>query len=545
MECAAKELATLSVGLESYRLDHKSNTNTLMYLMFVFIVTNDNHALKLLLNDLKHVPMEIKLDDIYQFEEAIRDGILKNQNYKKQFELSQEIMSKLLNSIRKKMRRLSNTNDFPKDTLNFLLLACVIGNVDIVTIIIDRTEPIPEYALYDIICDHDISSGIMKILVIEHSLIKSNEAISERAIAFFSEALQRLTTLHSFADEIYRATVINKLYVIDSLIDIGCVERIGFNVFWWELYHPAMEEAILRKDSILFNRFFGRYCYVSGRTRTYKVIRENEEREFLHMLHSALSREAYFIIYIMFTTKRNMFSKVHVQICNIIPDIFSLQYLLKHGGRIELDIIDDLFLPNNSLALWLVLCYAKTKQIILRKTPVWARLIKINVHDNPTFVMTFSNVLMGLGLDIDYESPKSILVKTPLIEAIKSGHTDLVRLLIYHGCNVNQRCFLDRPTDVVFWNAHTGQIKFNILKSLLLSGAEISSYRHKQILQEQINASYDEMQWLKTWLQNPTPLKYICRKTLRNAFGRRLQYVLDQSEYPSYLKDFITTKILY
>ena len=97
----------------------------------------------------------------------------------------------------------------------------------------------------------------------------------------------------------------------------------------------------------------------------------------------------------------------------------------------------------SGVSLWLGLCNLRIKQTFLRNELFLKGVIIINSFRDPVFTVQICDIILRLGFNPNDMINAKDYTDTAIYWALTSLNTDLVRLLIYHGCNflkTNDQC---------------------------------------------------------------------------------------------------------
>ena len=314
----------------------------------------------------------------------------------------------------------------------------------------------------------------------------------------------------------------------------------------------------------------GLMCYLLDKTNTASTSWENEKQTiYAELLIYGLRYKAYFIVHILcskYIKDNSLWLQKFFQTTTL--DIFLLSYLLRHIAKfrsiqIALDyhnyidnhwirrILNDFLNRGDIMSIWLSFLFIEDKKRYSKENAVISLIITQMSYIKNTWAFHIVQILLRKGFDADCfkyipHMPDACLLP-PIFYATQKGNHELVRLLIYHCCDLNiskSVCFPNNPetpTDVALkWG------RYDILKTLLLSGANAPKDLHSKILGpcESVKRFEHDRFWLINWLQHPPSLSYFCRTSIRRTYGKRLLSFVSKIEYPRALKDYLTTKIL-
>ena len=200
------------------------------------------------------------------------------------------------------------------------------------------------------------------------------------------------------------------------------------------------------------------------------------------------------------------------------------------------------FSDKHIVTIWMVTAFVSKKHNVPKSKNVISKVLNKVYGDKSSY--TICQILLKMGFDADGAhafGPFEKRLLAPIFIAIERGHKDIIRLLIYHCCDLEQckGMNLETPADFA---SRMGC--FDILQVLFLCGAKGPRVQFRYPILKAETRFQEDRLWLINWLRQPHSLKYFCRVTVRREYGKRLLAFIKTINYPTYLKDYITTKVL-
>ena len=534
-----------------YDLGHTSNKGLTIYLIFCFILANDSLALHLLLQDVQSgLQPTISFADIEQFDESICFGILQSRKFKSVLDkyvdckfdgrhglYQRKMPSAALNKT--KSKEVTGGFSYDQYDINLLLLACLTGHLYTINTILNYLVDIEEELFHSILCSHIVDIEVFELLIIRGHLLVFFDGwdswIEEFDEKFALRSLQALAYSCSRTNDRRKWRLLTKTKKLLNWIK-NRTPYSDYSGIFFGVQH-CLEISVKEGDSFLFRLLLDNILSIAA------IIMKDQQQICNQMLDLAVDYKAYYIVH----TLCKSFHFNHRPLSHsYYDDIFLLNNMMKCKSlaKMILDKFAFTLLPGlkeNCLAICLIASYVYNKKEYSKQ--VAAILKALSENQDQGFTYMICNILLRMGFDFDcFARHKGHI---PLVfSAIKKGHTNIIRLLIYYNCDIDIS-FDFRNLKTTDMALKTG--RFDILKILLLCGAQ----KPKDLLIKCISyvdgnmmQLIEDQLWVVSWLQQPHSLKYFCRKAIRRAYAKRLLDVMETIKYPRYLKDYVTTKVL-
>ena len=558
------------------------NVKLLLYLVFSYILNNEVSLLALLLRDINFLSTcHVTIADIRDIEDNYLNGTLSNWGLKREtISKQRQYSSTLIEQCFAIEARINATEFafFPKESINLLILACLKNNIEVFDLLTDAIPAINENIVQAVICEPCCSLNVVKLIisksVLHENITSTGETIKQEKTVLIGHFLESAICAYSKCDEDHKLTLLEKINaVIATTYDIIYINDTGINIILRDVFDQAMKMTISEKSSKLVRLILG---YIEkSRVESDNQIRSDIDNFLLQMLAHAQHQKAYYIFHILFTYIKNIPTCAHrlsegtENACQM--DLFMVHYVLRHGDDSRFadyrmrKRCSHCFKANQSLCLWLQLCYIKNKEEFSMERPIISEII-IHCKEKPEFTVLFCTLLIKLGFNVDSSNTSYFItigsnlkiLHPPIFCAIQVNNINLVRCLILHSCDLEKATQMEvhsrQNSNALKTVAEYafGYSQFETLKVLLLCGAKVSPFlklRIDRLVPYHYNTCQDEkkrkfIRWLREWIHQPRSLQIICRNAIRQQCGRRLNDALKHIAYPRYLTDFLNTTIL-
>ena len=229
-------------------LNHESNNDLLMYLVFCFILARDAGSLHLMLQDIRSgIHCDINLNGVQYFEKSICGGILEKETFK-EF-LDTYMCSSYLKGFKYNLQdRLSDFDliedefvfDERENIINLLQLACLTNDFGLIEIMTDNIWEIDEKAFHSILCHENVNEQVLEYLITRGTWFVMYDTDYENYDMFVFRCLDVLIQLCIMANDETRVCLLNKVKTIIRIF--GC-ENLGSDGIIQCLERPVQKHA--------------------------------------------------------------------------------------------------------------------------------------------------------------------------------------------------------------------------------------------------------------------------------------------------------------
>ena len=392
-----------------------------------------------------------------------------------------------------------------------------------------------------LVCNKHIGSSFVKSIICKFFDDSIKILLTEKTL-LLSALLVDLVDTHSQreTDKVYfeeKAKVIIEISI--GILKVNQMDMLSI------ICKAAIETAMLKNNSTLA------FIIISTILKSDSVSNTeiDDPNALLNMLQTALNLRKYYIFHVIFTFLNKNCPGLANQLKLGNNEHLYIRLYVLEKTRINISNVFIDFSLKHCIEQWLHLCYMSKNKI--DKLPSITCLLSniIRRHTKSRFTLTYCDILIKLGCDINTITHMHGL-RPPIFEAISPCNIPLIRLQIYHGCNIDQtfNCKLVvqhlTPAELCFYSNN-----LEALKILFLCGAKTTPFLHENISimsQKEIENPINKEQtmWLDMWIHNVPFLQLLCRNAIRKQLGRRVHVFRSTFEYPSYLKEFISTKYL-
>ena len=197
---------------------------------------------------------------------------------------------------------------------------------------------------------------------------------------------------------------------------------------------------------------------------------------------------------------------------------------------------------QNVLMLWLLLAYGGN-----------VNALEMEYGESVLSNLVCRRCLLGIeialkyGVDVNHVGDNQ---RTPLFKAVTIHDITIIRLLLKANADVdlgytNRYSFkYHTPLSYALYERH-----YDTAQILLAAGAKVPS-RSRILFSPHCAEDEEEPRdvrrdWIKDFMWSPAPLKYQCRRLFRSFVGTQFATVMKTIEYPTFLKEFLSTERLF
>ena len=553
----------------SEHLSARENESFLLCLIYAFIAKNDAEALRAVLGDIEKIPrLFVFTDELDDFEELYgSSGIYRDANVLDTIRKSYNKRNRLGSQDSDVMKNYNSTSGY----INILKLACLLKmyfrSTNVISVLLEHTPVLDKHTLRQIITDQGIDQDTVCLILKTEHLANDNTHFPDGPLYLqYYEALKVLVhfclnTGSAITDTQRRSKALTKLQAILNTpfkIRVSKTSSLAQSLDpYRDILRLCMNQALEKKDSAVFR------CFLDAR------IDHLSDVLLKQFLLGAVKYRAYFILHLLISNGSHGFFRTFQFNLNDVVldkqfDIYLLFYLLQRDRICSYPFHCVPITEKNVFALCLLGCF----NFDLKSFPVLSHLI--DSIDDINVLLAVMDIFIKLGADVDEHMSTS----TPLVTAAWKGNLRIMRLLIYHSCDINPRITYAKLAMAYQHQSHYNALGIEMLRRsnyaalriLLPCGVTIP---HAAVCRElsdhevtkggtsggTVSGTNDRAsgkvakipgatRWVMNWFQKPPSLKFHCRKVLREQYGKKLGPCLDQLQYPWFLKDYLRTKYL-
>ena len=192
----------------------------------------------------------------------------------------------------------------------------------------------------------------------------------------------------------------------------------------------CLDIAVRESDSFLLMFLLQKFVFVLGISKSQRQVIIKD------LIELAVQCKAYFVVHLLLVKYYS--GPLNIDFRLFCKDVFILNYIMRNKACSKI-IVDNYasyvadLKDKHLVALWLIASHVKNRSHDSKIKAVISNVLRKVQSESSAYALC--SILLRMGFEANYVN--QVKHVPPIFMAIQNGHKDLVRLLIYHCCELN------------------------------------------------------------------------------------------------------------